>query len=621
MNMRDMERLTRHGVWTSLDFQFARFMVRLAGSEDESLFLAAALASHSTGKGHVCCDLALEGGKQLATGEAGTPSVVCPALAAWCAALRTSSVVGAPGSYRPLILDDRGRLYLYRYWEYENDLASFIRGRSKGLVAGLDETLMEEGLHRYFPKDPAAGEPDWQRAAAKAAITRKFCVVSGGPGTGKTRTVARILALLLEQAGDGKLRIALAAPTGKAAARLEESIGSAKGEMDAPQVIKDAIPSEASTLHRLLGALSGSPYFRHDARNPLSADVVIVDEASMVDLALMAKLVRAMPPEARLILLGDKDQLASVEAGAVLGDICGPGGAPVEGSSPPDMAQCIVELRVSHRFGGDSGIGFLSRAIQEERGDRALDLLKGDRYQDIQWKELPEQEALARALRPVILKGYSDYLQAVTFEDRLSAFQGFRILCALRQGPYGVVEVNRLVETVLQEAGLIERGQWVVGRPVMITANDYHLKLFNGDIGFVLPDHVMQTPIPARPGGLAEHDAPGAAWSRPDNPKHPSVAVFFPSAEGPPRRFLPARLPAHETVYAMTVHKSQGSEFHEVVLLLADRESPVLTRELLYTGITRARGRVSVWGREDVFRAAASSRVQRHSGLRDALWG
>jgi exodeoxyribonuclease V alpha subunit len=421
---------------------------------------------------------------------------------------------------------------------------------------------------------------------------------------------------------------------------------------------------------------------------------VMVDEASMVDLALMAKLVRALPPEARLILLGDKDQLASVEAGAVLGDICDTGnthpfsGRPceelgsapaganaldssfplpqgegqgegktsleapsprpsppcpgerdlfpgpnstvlpagahqgtLEGAQSPGIGDCIVELRKSYRFGGASGIGAVSRTINAGDGSKAFDLLNDPGWKDVSWRELPRPEALAPSLRDVILQGFSSFLQAPNFPEMFAAFEAFRILCALRQGPYGVVALNRLVENTLNAARLIQPGQWYRGRPIMITANDYNLRLFNGDIGIIMPGDWA--------GVEAHADQRNPAQATPDHPARDAVAMesqsalyaLFPAPGAAPRKFPPARLPAHETAYAMTVHKSQGSEFDEVLLLLSDRASPVLTRELLYTGITRARQRVSVWGRETVFRSAVASRIQRSSGLRDAIWG
>ena len=504
-------------------------------------------------------------------------------------------------------------LYLYRYWNYEKRLAASLRARGSSGGATVDESLLKDSLRRLFPGDDPK-ETDWQKVAAYASVVKNFCVISGGPGTGKTFAVAKILALLLEQSKTRHLRIALAAPTGKAAARLKEAIQNAKEKLACPEEIKAAIPEEASTIHRLLRSIPGSPYFQHNEKNPLPADVVVVDEASMVDLALLSKLAAAVPTSARLILLGDKDQLASVEAGAVLGDICDTGhihnfstqfcrdlktiaGEEVEAS--PDgrdelaMQDCIVQLKKSYRFGEDSGIGAASQAVNDGDSGLALGLLKSGGYKDIQWQELPRPEALSRALRKDIIAGFSPYLKATEPEKAFDLFNRFRILCALREGPFGVYTLNLLAEQVLRKEGLIKQeGRWYFGRPLIITRNDYNLKLFNGDVGIILPDS--------------------------ESSREPRA--YFPSEEGTIRKFPPLRLPEHETVYAVTVHKSQGSEFNNVLLLLPDAEAPVLTRELIYTGITRAREKVTVWAKEEVFRTAISRRIERTSGLRDALW-
>lgn len=613
MKQEDLYRLYRHGILSLLDIHFARFAARLAGSNTPELSLAAALVSSQTRQGHICLDLSSVGGRELLEGENGGDPVVCPELKDWCRRLRESTVVGNPGEYKPLILDDRSRLYLFRYWDYQEKLADSIRRRVSEHVANIDIAVLREELERLFPADQAGGI-DWKRVAAFTALMRRFCVISGGPGTGKTTTVAAILALLLEQASPERLRIALAAPTGKAAARLQETIKGTKDMLACPEGIKEAIPEEASTIHRLLGSIPDSPYFRHNARNVLPVDVVVVDEASMVDLALMSKLIQALPSQARLILLGDKDQLASVEAGAVLGDICDTGtehgfsggfcndlrnvtGYEIDirqnGHDESGIQDCIVQLQKSYRFGGESGIGVVSQAVNAGDADCAVELVKGGTYGDIAWKELPQLHTLRRVIKTPVIRGYGDYLRAIDSPEIFQIFERFRILCALREGPYGVVAMNLLVEQILEEEKLIEPDRrWYPGRPVLITSNDYNLRLFNGDMGIVLPD-------------------PGA---------NGDLRVFFPGTGGALRKLHPLRLPEHETVYAMTVHKSQGSEFDRVVLLLPDRESPVLTRELIYTGITRARESVEIWGSESVFRTAISRCIERTSGLRDALW-
>ena len=610
MKPEEFDRLQNSDLFTELDLQFAGFISRLSGADSSPILLAAALASRSRREGHICVDLSSLAGKPLADGDANGRT--CPEWPAWRKALEDSPAVGRPGDYRPLILDGT-HLYLYRYWNYEKRLVEFLKARAGSRGPEVSESLLKDGLSRLFPGDHPK-ETDWQKVAAFASVVKNFCVISGGPGTGKTFAVAKILALLLEQSKDRHLRIALAAPTGKAAARLKEAIQKSKAKLACPEEIKAAIPEEASTIHRLLRSIPGSPYFQHNEKNPLPADVVVIDEASMVDLALLSKLATAVPASARLILLGDKDQLASVEAGAVLGDICDTGqihtfsrpfrsslktiaGEEVEGGpdgdDEPAMQDCIVQLKKSYRFGEDSGIGAASQAVNDGDSGRALGLMKSGGHKDIQWQELPRPEGLSRAIRKDILAGFSSYLKATDPEEAFDLFNRFRILCALREGPFGVYRLNLLVEQVLRKEGLIKQeGRWYSGRPVMITRNDYNLKLFNGDVGIILPDSESSRELRA----------------------------YFPSEEGTIRKFPPLRLPEHETVYAVTVHKSQGSEFDNVLLLLPDVEAPVLTRELIYTGITRARERVAVWGKEEVFRAAVSRRIERTSGLRDALW-
>jgi exodeoxyribonuclease V alpha subunit len=341
---------------------------------------------------------------------------------------------------------------------------------------------------------------------------------------------------------------------------------------------------------------------------------VVVDEASMVDLPLMAKLVEAVGRDARLILLGDRDQLASVEAGAVLGDICdrsqrhGFSGAfcdlivAISGQRIPGSYRAgpdgtgrdwVVHLEESYRFGPESGIGALSRAVNRGESGAARQIVTSGRYGDVRWKDLPTPKRMMAQLRDMVMGEYGRYLKADDPLEAFAALSNFRILCALRQGPYGVAGLNVMAERILSDAGLINPSErWYRGRPVLITGNDYNLDLFNGDTGVILPD--------SEAGG--------------------DLRAFFLSASGSIRRLHPARLPVHETVFAMTIHKSQGSEFDRVLLILPDRTSPILTRELIYTGATRARKFLEIWGIESVFLDSIHRQVERSSGLRDAIW-
>ena len=601
--------LLKEKILSPIDLHLAGLMKKVSHPGSEELYLAAALASRHRLDGNICLDLSSMSGKQL---KEDTDSSACPELDEWLNILRREEVVGKPGEYRPFILDG-SRLYLYRYWDYEKKLVGSLKERAARAPEEINQKRLQDGLKRLFPQS-TPGETDWQKVAVFASVMKNFCVISGGPGTGKTFTVAKILALLLELSA-GTLRIALAAPTGKAAARLQEAIKNARTGLNCPEKTKAAIPAEASTIHRLLKSFPDSPYFRYDAKNPLPADVVVVDEASMVDLALMSKLVQAIPVCARLILLGDKDQLASVEAGAVLGDICDTGndhgvsnhfsdlyqkvtGEKIEKhthkQSKTGLRDSIIQLKKSFRFGPSSGISEVSRIVNEGDSAKAFNLLKSSSYDDIAWRELPRPEMLPSALKEHIIAGFAPYLKERDHARIFDLFSWMRLLCAVREGPYGVNALNLLVERVLKDEGLIrQKSRWYPGRPVLINRNDYTLKLFNGDVGITLPDPE------------AGHE----------------LKVFFPGPEGNLRKFPPLRLPEHETVFAMTVHKSQGSEFERVLFLMPDRDVPVLTRELVYTAITRAKAAVEVWGREEIFKAAVSRRTIRASGLRDALWG
>ena len=574
--------------FAELDHHFAALLERLAGGSRPTLALAARLVSQQRRAGHLCLHLPSVAGQRLAEDDP-TP---CPPLDTWLADLHAvEPVVGPPGAFAPLILDSAGRLYLQRYWAYEDRLARDLLTRA-AITEPCDEVRLRAALDQLFP---ATGpEPDWQRLAAETAVRRRLCIITGGPGTGKTRTLVRILALLqeLHDPGQPPLRFALAAPTGKAAARIQEEVRRAADSLPPGSAAAALRATEAQTLHRLLGARPDYATFRRNAQNPISADVVVVDEASMVDLALMAKLLDAVPPVARLILLGDKDQLASVEAGAVLNDLCAGPDHPASGirhpASSPTLLPCLLTLHRNYRFPAGSAIHRLSTAINAGDPDAALAALREPA--EVTARPLPAPGELAATLAPILLAAWPEQLSRDPAE-MLARLARFRILCAVREGPYGVHHFNELAEEILTHAGrLTGTGTHYAGRPILITRNDHALRLFNGDVGILLP---------GADGGLR---------------------AFFPAPDGGVRSFPPARLPVHETVFAMTVHKSQGSEFASVLLVLPERDSPVLTRELLYTGLTRAREHAALWFNETIFRQAVARRVERHSGLRDALW-
>jgi exodeoxyribonuclease V alpha subunit len=608
--------LAARGVLSPLDRRFAAALLRVAGETRSEIELAAALASRAVGQGHVCLDLGQVSERAALVDEAGEPVyVVWPETAAWTRALEDSALVALAGDAaaspaRPLILDRAGRLYLRRYWEYQRSLAAALHARAAVETPDVDFAAARRALARLYP-DPA-GDCDWQRVATAMALLRRFCVISGGPGTGKTFTVVKILALLIEQArriGGAAPRIALLAPTGKAAARLVESVRAATPRLACDDEIRDGLLSlTASTVHRALGSRSGSSRFARDAGNPLLADVVLVDEASMIDLALMARLVAAVPAGARLILLGDKDQLASVEAGAVLADICREGRGAVYSppfaqrieqlsgdhvpadSSAAAISDCSVQLTRSYRYAADSGIGALARAVNDGDAEAVLRVLDDPACPEVRLCAVVPGGELGGELSAAVRRCFAPLMRAEPHQA-LAALASFRVLCALRRGPLGVEGMNRRIEELLRaERRLEPEDDLYSGRPIMVTRNDYQLSLFNGDVGVVVA-------------------------SRAERPW-----VAFPAAAGTLRRVAALHLPEHETVYAASVHKSQGSEFDEVAVVLPEHDSPLLTRELLYTAVTRARHAVTIYASPVTVAAAVARRVERASGLRDLLW-
>ncbi|KPX61528.1 exodeoxyribonuclease V subunit alpha [Pseudomonas amygdali] len=660
-----LERWVERGWLRALDKAFVAFLSDLDPHADPLVLVAAALTSHQLGHGHVCLDLyetlkepdfALllppEGDQQSA--PMLLPSQLLAALdgAAWCQALAGSMLVAEVGDssaearQKPLVLAER-RLYLRRYWTYERRIAAALRQRLAQRETSPED--LPQQLDALF--GPANSSPqaviDWQKLACALATRKGFSIITGGPGTGKTTTVVRLLALLQAPAVQNgqPLRIRLAAPTGKAAARLTESISQQVQSLDVSDDVRQKIPSEVTTVHRLLGSRPGTRHFRHHAGNLLPLDVLVVDEASMIDLEMMANLLDALPPHARMVLLGDKDQLASVEAGAVLGDLCrdaeegfyspdtqawleavssedlGKGGLRQGDAQQHPLAQQVVMLRHSRRFGQGSGIGQLARLVNQQQDQQARALLSAGSHDDLFALALKGEQDLK--FERLVLdglgrgeqgpQGYRHYLNVLAagrpaddsaLDDHcwtrwarsvLSAFDAFQLLCAVRKGPWGVEGLNQRITHALFSAKLIEsEQQWYEGRPVLMTHNDYGLGLMNGDIGITLR--------------LPERDGDGKQVLR----------VAFPRNDGSEgvRFVLPSRLNEVETVYAMTVHKSQGSEFAHTVLILPEALNPVLTKELIYTGITRAKHWFSlIEPRQGIFEEALRRKVKRLSGL------
>jgi exodeoxyribonuclease V alpha subunit len=600
--MSSLRQLLAAGQLRPIDVQAARLLERLNGDNCPELLVVAALASRATGLGHTCLPLSTV---STALTEADMDGTAFADVAALQRMLLHTAVVGRPGETRPLILDQMDNLYLLRFFRYEQRIAQALRKRSIGIetiAADTAETLLDQLFSGEALQSKAI---DWQRTAAALALLKRFVVISGGPGTGKTYTVARILALqaLLSTK---KLRIGLAAPTGKAALRLQESIRAAKTTL--PPSMAEHIPDHAQTLHRLLGFQSVRPGFLYNSGNRLHLDLLILDEASMIDVPLMAAILAALPETCNVILLGDRDQLASVEAGNLFGDICGSDapqwsaaliaqlqslsgftfpGTPATDLSDP-LADSLVLLHTSHRFRERSGISALSRAVNSGAAD-ALEETFRQRFSDLHIEE-PTDPMQTIWLGEQIDAFFTPIFNATSPQSALRELNRRRILCALREGPSGVTGINQLAETVFRRKGYLTHGERSYqGMPIIILRNDYSLHLFNGDTGILWPD--------AR--GLLQ------AW--------------FAGEDNTIRSVNLARLPAWQASYAITVHKSQGSEFKEVLLILPRENVQILSRELLYTGITRARERLILYGRKDLLIRAAQRRIIRYSGLREKL--
>ncbi len=549
------------GVLDVADVRVAERICQLAEESDERVALAVALLVRGLRSGSVCVELA------TIVSTVGAEELPWPEPVDWLAAVRASTLLGPP----PVLhVYDNRLLYLDRYWREEKQVCD-------DLVALLASKPAADApaLTRLFP-----ASYEEQRQAAEIAVRQSVTVVTGGPGTGKTTTVARLLALMAEQAqlaGAARPRIALAAPTGKAAARLQEAVLHEIARLDVVDRVRLG-ELRATTLHRLLGSRpDSSSRFRHNRGNRLPHEVIVVDETSMVSLTMMARLLEAVRPEARLILVGDADQLASVEAGAVLADL-------VEGLATRADVR-VAALRTSHRFG--EAIGVLAEAIRLGDADRALGLLRsGDEH-----IEFIEADDGADRLRSIVVPHALQLRQAAVLgaaDQALTTLDQHRLLCAHREGPYGVRRWNRQVEQWLSdETGQPPWSEWYAGRPLLATANDYGLRVFNGDTGVAV----------ARPDGLR---------------------AVIATASGP-LDFATSRLSDIETMHAMTIHKSQGSQADEVTVLLPSEDSRLLTRELLYTAVTRAERKVRLVGSDASVRAALARRAIRATGLRHRL--
>ena len=556
MSAADLQNPELLGLLELLDVELARSLVRSA--PNPTVELAVALTCRNVRNGHACLPVDVRA-ETLFPGETGI-ELALPDPESWTEALTTSGLT----TDGPLVLDS-GNLYLRRYWELERDIAQGLAARATPLERGRSEGL-EERLARLFPDGPDSPQAE----AAKRARTHRVSLLCGGPGTGKTTTVAAVIALLVEEAGargEPTPKTLLLAPTGKAAARLGEAVRGAKARIEAPDAVLDAIPTEASTIQSALGMRPDGLRFRRDRDRPLEAEIVVVDEASMVDLAVMRQLLEATPPDARLIIVGDPDQLTSVEAGSVLQDL-------VTATEETWWKDRVTTLRKTHRYDATQPLGRLIASVREGKGAEARELLSSNQSDDLQWLPFEElSDELDGAARR--------WARATSIDDPVEHFARrgeYVVLTPFRKGPTGTRRLGLSIEERLAAAG-----STVAASPILIEENSHELGLLNGDLAFLRPGTTPTAAIPTEGSG--------------------------------PRTIAEARLPRYSSAYALSIHKSQGSEFDEVLIVLPEEDASLLTRELMYTAVSRARRRVRIVGPLDVMLAAIARRARRDSGL------
>ncbi len=552
----ELEVLFEHVVFSELDYFFAKSMALAFNEKDPIVIVSCALVSRSLSEGHVCLDIPTVAGTQTLLSENSQIILQYPNLDTWIISLKNSSMI-SNGIHTPMVLDSGLRLYIARYFDFQNRLIDNITQRVWFASPPMDETLIDEILEEFFPN--ADEHPMQQKRAVKNAVLKRFTIISGGPGTGKTfviRMIRKILSSYAKKAGQAEQKIICVAPTGKAASKLEDG----------------------GTIHSTLKPLINRHGFYHNKKNPLNKDTVIIDEASMIDLPLFVRLLEAVPMEARVIMTGDKHQLTSIQAGAVFSDLCGVNA----------LSSNTFSLYYNFRSKGKTGIEKLSKAINERDIQGFESLLLSRDYPDLIFEDYDNRESVMGVLKKHIAEGYRPFRDAQNASDALTKLDAFRVLCAHNKGEYGTLQVNHICENILRSSNNSGIEEKLFIKAVMVNTNDYKRGLFNGDTGVAIE-------------------------------KEGEITVFFKDLDNKIKQYRYSDLPSHDAAFAITIHKSQGSEFDSVLMVIPDRFSPVVTRQLLYTGMTRARKKVILIGNLDIMKAAIRMNVKRYSGIEPYL--
>lgn len=551
----ELEVLYETGFFSDLDYYFAKSMANIYGETNELVIAACALVSKAVGHGHICLDLKgiLSGGHALSRHK--EQKIDFPGFTEWESALNSSPMV-SNGIETPIVIDSAHLVYMSRYYDYQYRFARNIVNRLLMDEQPYDDVYLNDLIESYLPGEKS--HIIYQKNAVKHAVSHPFTIISGGPGTGKTfvtSVIKNIITSHADKQNRTKPRIITLAPTGKAASKLDQG----------------------STIHSLLKPLKNRPGFHHNKDNQIIADVVIVDESSMVDIALFTILMEAIPDKAKVILLGDKNQLSSVQAGSVFNDLC----------MVESLSECIYNFEFNFRSKGKTGIEKFSNAVKNNNAIEIEDILGSNKYQDIVFLN-SEEQGFQEILADTIKKEYNPFTASHNLEAALLHIDDFKVLCAVNSGSYGTLSISYLCENILRS----DKNSGIPGalfyHMIMVNTNDYKKGLFNGDTGIIIRTD--------------EEDM-----------------AYFKGSENNIREFSPVDLPGYDNAFAITIHKSQGSEFNKVLIIVPEIISPVLTRQLLYTGVTRAKEKVIIAGKIDIIKQAAGLDITRTSGLTDCL--